>query len=132
MKKLSLFLVFSLLLVIFSLIFVLQNNKIIVQIKFLRWSLSNVPLGFLVIISLLVGVVIIWLVSLVLYIAAVTKNRKLLSESESTISKLEENKRQLETEIEKLQAALNEKTQKPDELEVSEIKNTNENENKEG
>jgi uncharacterized integral membrane protein len=132
MKKLSLFLVFSLLLVIFSLIFVLQNNKIIVQIKFLRWSLSNVPLGFLVIISLLVGVVIIWLVSLVLYIAAVTKNRKLLSESESKISKLEENKRQLETEIEKLQAALNEKTQKPDELEVSEIKNTNENENKEG
>jgi peptidoglycan hydrolase CwlO-like protein len=98
----------------------------------LRWSLSNVPLGFLVIISLLVGVVIIWLVSLVLYIAAVTKNRKLLSESESKISKLEENKRQLETEIEKLQAALNEKTQKPDELEVSEIKNTNENENKEG
>jgi len=132
MKKLSLFLVFSLLLVIFSLIFVLQNNNIIVQIKFLRWSLSNVPLGFLVIISLLVGVVIIWLVSLVLYIAAVTKNRKLLSESESKISKLEEDKRQLETEIEKLQAALNEKTQKPDELEVSEIKNTSENENKEG
>ena len=132
MKKLSLFLVFSLLLVIFSLIFVLQNNNIIVQIKFLRWSLSNVPFGFLVIISLLVGVVIIWLVSLVLYIAAVTKNRKLLSESESKISKFEEDKRQLETEIEKLQAALNEKTQKPDELEVSEIKNTNENENKEG
>jgi uncharacterized integral membrane protein len=132
MKKLSLFLVFSLLLVIFSLIFVLQNNNIIVQIKFLRWSLSNVPFGFLVIISLLVGVVIIWLVSLVLYIAAVTKNKKLMSESESKISKLEEDKRQLETEIEKLQAALNEKTQKPDELEVSEIKNTNENENKEG
>lgn len=132
MKKLSLFLVFSLLLVIFSLIIVLQNNNIIVQIKFLRWSLSNVPLGFLVIISLLMGVVIIWLVSLVLYIAAVTKNRKLLSESESKISKLEEDKRQLETEIEKLQAALNEKTQKPDELEVSEIKNTNEKENKEG
>lgn len=132
MKKLSLFLVFSLLLVIFSLIFVLQNNNIIVQIKFLRWSLSNVPLGFLVIISLLVGVVIIWLVSLVLYIAAVTKNRKLLSESKSKISKLEEDKRQLETEIEKLHAALNEKTQKPDELEVSEIENTNENENKEG
>jgi peptidoglycan hydrolase CwlO-like protein len=78
------------------------------------------------------GVIIIWLVSLVLYIAAVTKNRKLLSESESKINKLEEDKRQLETEIEKLQAALNEKTQKPDELEVSEIKNTNENENKEG
>lgn len=132
MKKLSLFLVFSLLLVIFSLIFVLQNNNIIVQIKFLRWSLSNVPLGFLVIISLLVGVVIIWLVSLVPYIAVITKNRKLMSESESKISKLEEDKRQLETEIEKLQAALNEKTQKPDELEVSEIKNTNENENKEG
>lgn len=132
MKKLSLFLVFSLLMVIFSLIFVLQNNNIIVQIKFLRWSLSNVPLGFLVIISLLVGVVIIWLVSFVLYIAAVTKNRKLLSESESKISKLEEDKRQLETEIEKLQAVLNEKTQKPDELEISEIKNTNENENKEG
>ena len=132
MKKLSLFLVFSLLLVIFSLIFVLQNNNIIVQIKFLRWSLSNVPLGFLVIISLLVGVVIIWLVSLVLYITVVTKNRKLLSESESKINKLEEDKRQLETEIEKLQAALNEKTQKPDEREVSEIKNTNENENKEG
>jgi len=132
MKKLSLFLVFSLLLVIFSLIFVLQNNNIIVQIKFLRWSLSNVPLGFLVIISLLMGVIIIWLVSLVLYITAVTKNRKLLSESESKINKLEEDKRQLETEIEKLQAALNEKTQKPDELEVSEIKNTNENENKEG
>ena len=132
MKKLSLFLVFSLLLVIFSLIFVLQNNNIIVQIKFLRWSLSNVPLGFLVIISLLMGVIIIWLVSLVLYITAVTKNRKLLSESESKINKLEEDKRQLETEIEKFQAALNEKTQKPDELEVSEIKNTNENENKEG
>jgi peptidoglycan hydrolase CwlO-like protein len=78
------------------------------------------------------GVIIIWLVSLVLYITAVTKNRKLLSESESKINKLEEDKRQLETEIEKLQAALNEKTQKPDELEVSEIKNTNENENKEG
>lgn len=132
MKKLSLFLVFSLLLVIFSLIFVLQNNNIIVQIKFLRWSLSNVPLGFLVIISLLMGVIIIWLVSLVLYITAVTKNRKLLSESESKISKFEEDKRQLETEIEKLQTTLNEKTQKPDELEVSEIKNTNENENKEG
>jgi uncharacterized integral membrane protein len=132
MKKMSLFLVFSLLLVIFSLIFVLQNNNIIVQIKFLRWSLSNVPLGFLVIISLLVGVIIIWLVSLVLYIAAVTKNRKLMSDSESKINKLEEDKRQLETKIEKLQAALNEKTQKPGELEVSEIKNTNENENKEG
>jgi uncharacterized integral membrane protein len=132
MKKLSLFLVFSLLLVIFSLIFVLQNNNIIVQIKFLRWSLSNVPLGFLVIISLLVGVIIIWLVSLVLYIAAVTKNRKLMSDSESKINKLEEDKRQLETKIEKLQAALNEKTQKPGELEVSEIKNINENENKEG
>jgi uncharacterized integral membrane protein len=132
MKKMSLFLVFSLLLVIFSLIFVLQNNNIIVQIKFLRWSLSNVPLGFLVIISLLVGVIIIWLVSLVLYIAAVTKNRKLMSDSESKINKLEEDKRQLETKIEKLQAALNEKTQKPGELEVSEIKNINENENKEG
>jgi len=129
MKKLSVFLAFSLLLIIASLIFVLQNNMILVQIKFLAWSLSNVPLGFLVIISLLVGVVIIWLVSLVLYIVAVTKSRKLLNESEEKVFKLEEEKKHLGEEIEKLKIELSQESHKLNESQTELKKSNNEDNN---
>ncbi len=129
MKKLSVFLAFSLLLIIVSLIFVLQNNMILVQIKFLAWSLSNVPLGFLVIISLLVGVVIIWLVSLVLYIVAVTKSRKLLNESEEKVFKLEEEKKHLGEEIEKLKIELSQESHKLNESQTELKKSNNEDNN---
>ena len=126
MKKLSIFLAFSLLLIIVSLIFVLQNNMILVQIKFFTWSLSNVPLGFLVIISLLVGIVIIWLVSLVLYIMANTKSRRLLNESKEKVRKLEEEKKQFEDEIEKLKLELSEKPQKIGESQTEQKKSNDE------
>ena len=130
MKKLSIFLAFSLLLIIVSLIFVLQNNMILVQIKFFTWSLSNVPLGFLVIISLLVGIVIIWLVSLVLYIIANTKSRRLLNESKEKVRKLEEEKKQFEDEIEILK--LNQESQKISESQTEQGKNNGRDNNKEG
>jgi uncharacterized integral membrane protein len=129
MKKLSVFLAFSLLLILASLIFVLQNNTILVQIKFFAWSLSNVPLGFLVIISLLVGVIIIWLVSLVLYIVSVTKSRKLLHESEEKVFKLEEDKKHLGEEIEKLKLELSQESHKVNESQTELKKSNDENNN---
>jgi uncharacterized integral membrane protein len=128
MKKFSIFLLFSLLLVIFSLIFVLQNNYTIVPIKFFGWSLSNVPLGFLIVVSILAGIIVIWLIFIVLYIISVSKSKKILGENQLEISKLQEEKKKLELEIEKLKALLNEKAQITDGIESLKLTNDNEQE----
>jgi uncharacterized integral membrane protein len=128
MKKFSIFLLFSLLLVIFSLIFVLQNNYTIVPIKFFGWSLSNVPLGFLIVVSILAGIIVVWLIFIVLYIISVSKSKKILGENQLEISKLQEEKKKLELEIEKLKALLNEKAQITDGIESLKLTNDNEQE----
>jgi uncharacterized integral membrane protein len=112
MRRFSFFLIFLLLLVVFSLIFILQNNTAIVQIKFFSWSIENIPLGVLVLISLISGIVIIWLLSLIFYIASEKKYRRTVTDIAKKLKKIEEEKKYLENELERYRIELEEKSKK--------------------
>lgn len=110
MRKFSFFLIFSLLLIVFSMIFILQNNTVIVQVKFFAWAIENIPLGVLVLISLISGIVILWLLFLIFYIVSEKKHKRAFNDIAEKLKKIEEEREHLEDELERYRIELEEKS----------------------
>lgn len=107
MRKFSFFLVILLLVLIVSLVFVVQNDSTRVDLNFLFWSLPQISLGLLSILLFLAGLVSMWLITLMIYIANTLRTRRKISEKDNLIKSLEQEKetlkKQLEEKINELQ-----------------------------
>ncbi|MGB9695110.1 MAG: lipopolysaccharide assembly protein LapA domain-containing protein [Caldisericaceae bacterium] len=110
MKKISFFLITMLLLLVVSLIFVYQNSNATAQLKFFSWSIPEVSVGVLVLFSIIAGVLIMWLISVVVYIGNSSKFRRSLKEKDNLLRVAKEEKDSLVEELSRLKLELQGKT----------------------
>ncbi len=109
MKKLSAFIIVLLIILIASLVFVLQNNSVVVALKFFGWSFPSVSVGLLTLIMFFAGFIVMWLISLMIYIGNASRHRKEVKERDALIKKLEEEKDKAKKECEEKIKKLEEK-----------------------
>ncbi len=119
MKKFSIFLTILLVILIASIVFVLQNNATVVSLKFFKWTFPTVSVGLLTIVAFFAGFVVMWIISLMIYIKSMSKYKKEIKSRDKLIKQLEEEKNTLNSEIEKLKKEIIEKD--------AELKRLNEN-----
>ncbi len=102
MKKLSFYLVVTLLLLVVSLVFVMQNTMPTTQLNFLLWTIPPTPIGILALFSLILGIFIMWFFSLMVFIGNGTKHRREINEKEKFIKSLENEKAKIQDDLSKL------------------------------
>ncbi len=107
MKKLSAFIIALLVILIASLVFVLQNSAP-VNLNFFTWKFST-NIGLLMIVVFFAGFVVMWLISLMIYIGNASRHRKEVKERDNLIKKLEEEKGNAKKECEEKIKELEEK-----------------------
>lgn len=109
MKKISFFLITMLLLLVVSLVFVMQNNAPVAELKFLIWSIPPVSVGILSLFSLFAGVIIMWLVSVMVYIGNSARFNRNSREKDKLLKLAREEKEKLQEELSRLKLELQEK-----------------------
>lgn len=111
---------------ILTLIFLFQNGATPVSIKFLRWETpSQIPVGFVIVFSILIGGVIVWLYNLPKIISLKGKVKSLdrkitllmedIKRKENEIEELKKRKEELEGKIKELPQKEEEKKETPKE-----------------
>ncbi len=109
MKKFSIFITILLVILIASMVFVLQNNSTVVSLKFFGWTFPAVSVGLLTVVMFFAGFIVMWLVSLILHLGAVSQYKKEIKSRDKLIKQLEEEKNSAKAEIEKLKKEIIEK-----------------------
>ncbi len=118
---------------ILTLVFLLQNGATPVSIKFLRWeTTSQIPVGFVIVFSILIGGVIVWLynlpkiISLKLKVKSLDRKITLLMEDikrkENEIEELKKKKEELEGKTKETSQEDEEKKETPNEEKQKEDK----------
>ena len=120
---------------ILTLIFLFQNGSIPVSIKFLRWETSTpIPVGFVIVFSILIGGVIVWLYNLPKILSLKGRIKSLDRKITLLMEDIKRKEKEIE-EIKKSKDELEKKTkevsQKEDERKIEENVELKEEEKKE-